>query len=112
MKAALVLSKADQQASDESDKLSSAIRRSSKVSLDDLAKQFPLELGQTRPVSVADSVLELGNSKEVKDAIFRLRQGEVSLPIHIDRGYVVLSLQSVQPAHQGTLDRSEERRVG
>ena len=111
IKAPLILSKADQQASDESDKLSSAIRRSSKVSLDDLAKEFPLELGQTRPVSVADSVLELGNSKEVKDAIFRLRQGEVSLPIQIDRGYVVLSLQNVQPAHQGTLEEVHDKVV-
>ena len=111
IKAPLVLSKADQQASDEADKLSAAIRRSSKVSLDDLAKQFPLELGQTRPVSATDSILELGNSKEVKDAIFRLREGEVSLPIQIDRGYAVLSLQNVQPAHQGTLEEVHDRVV-
>ena len=111
IKAPLVLSKADQGASDEAEKLGAAIRRSSKVSLDDLAKQFPLEMGTTRPVSASDSLLELGNSKEVKDAIFRLRPGEVSLPMQIDRGYVVLSVQSVEAAHQGTLDEVRDRVV-
>ena len=111
IKAPLVLSKADQEASDEADKLSAAIRRSNKISLDALVKQFPLEVGTTRPVSPSDSLLELGNSKEVKDAIFRLREGEVSLPLQIDRGYVVLSVQSIQPAHQGTLDEVRDRVV-
>jgi peptidyl-prolyl cis-trans isomerase D len=109
IKAPLVLQRADQQASDEAEKLSAAIRRSSKVSLDDLVKEFHLETGQTRPVSPTDPILELGNSKEVKDAIFRLRQGEVGLPVQIDRGYVVLSVQSIQPAHQGTLDEVRDR---
>ena len=109
IKAPLVLQRADQLASDEAEKLSAAIRRSSKVSLDDLVKEFHLETGQTRPVSPTDPILELGNSKEVKDAIFRLRQGEVGLPVQIDRGYVVLSVQSIQPAHQGTLDEVRDR---
>lgn len=109
IKAPLVLSKADQEASDEADKLSAAIRRSSKVSLDDLAKEFHLEVGQTRPISPTDSILELGNSKEIKDAIFRARQGEVTLPIQTDRGYVVLSVQNIQPAHQGTLEEVRDK---
>src|ERR1700756_918104 len=76
-----LLTKADTLASSEADQLSAAIRRSNKVSLDDLAKQFHLSLGETRPVTAADPILELGNSKEAKDAIFRLRQDELSLPI-------------------------------
>lgn len=109
IRAPLALSKADQQAGEQAEKLSSAIRRSSKTSLDDLAKEFHLELATTRPVSPTDPILELGNSREIKDAIFRLRQGEVSLPQQTDRGYVVLSLQSVQLAHQGTLEEVRDK---
>src|ERR1700719_1576499 len=81
IKAPLMLSKADRQAGDLADKLSAAIRQSNKVSLDDLAKQFHLMVGETRPVSALDPILELGNSKEVKDAAFGQRVGELSLPV-------------------------------
>jgi peptidyl-prolyl cis-trans isomerase D len=109
IRAPLLLTQADKQASDTADQLSAAIRRSNKVSLDDLAKQYHLTLGETRPVSASDPILELGNSQDVKDAIFRLRTGELSLPIRTDRGYVVLSLKGVQPTHQGTLEEVRDR---
>ena len=66
----MVLQKADRTASDIADKLSAQIRQSNKMSLDDLAKQYHLTVGETRPVSATDPIIELGNSKEVKDAIF------------------------------------------
>jgi len=109
IRAPLLLTQADKQASDTADQLSAAIRRSNKVSLDDLAKQYHLTLGETRPVSAADSLLELGNSQDIKDAIFRLRPAELSLPIRTDRGYVILSLKAVQPAHQSTLEEVRDR---
>lgn len=112
LRAPMVLSQADKDASDTADKLATQVRRSNKVSLDDLAAQFHLTVGGTRPVSAADPVLELGNSKEIKDAMFRLHIGEVSLPIRTDRGYVVLSVKDIQPAHQGTLDEVRARIVG
>lgn len=105
----LLLSEADKQAGDTADQISSAIRRSSKISLDDLAKQYHLTLGQTRPVSASDPILELGNSQDVKDEIFRLRPGDLSLPLHTDRGYVILSLKDSLPAHQGTLEEVRDR---
>ena len=105
----LLLSLADKQASDTADKLSAAIRQSNKTSLDDLAKQYQLALGETRPVAATDPLLELGNSTEVKDQIFRLRPGELSLPIRTDRGYVVLSLKNALPAHQGSLEEVREK---
>jgi peptidyl-prolyl cis-trans isomerase D len=111
LRAPLMLSEADKQESDTADKISAEVRRSNKISLDDLAKEFRLSVGETRPVSATDQLLELGNSKEVKDAIFRLRQGEASMPIRTDRGYVVLSLKEVQPAHQGTLEEVRDRVV-
>jgi peptidyl-prolyl cis-trans isomerase D len=105
----MVLAKADKQASQLADNLSAAIRQSNKTSLDDLAKQFHLAVGETRPVGATDQLLELGNSKEVKDAAFGQRAGDVSLPIHTDRGYVILSVKNVQPAHQGTLEEVRDR---
>ena len=109
----LLLSEADKQAGDIADKLSQAIRQSNKVSLDDLAKQYHLTVGETRPVAATDPLLELGNSQDVKvsDSIFRLRQGELSLPIHTDRGYLVLSVKQILPAHQGTLDEVRDKLV-
>jgi peptidyl-prolyl cis-trans isomerase D len=103
------LNQADKQATDTVDQVSRAIRQSSKIALDDLAKQYHLTVGETRPVSASDPLLELANSQEVKDEIFRLRPGELSMPIRTDRGYVVLALKASFPAHQGTLDEVRDR---
>jgi len=43
----------------------------------------------------------------VKDELFRLQQGQVSMPLKTDRGYVVITLKAVIPTHPGTFD--EER---
>src|ERR1700726_2693850 len=107
----LLLTKADKQASDLADQLSATIRRSNKTSLDDLAKQFHLTVAETRPVSPTDPVLEFGNSQEARDAIFRLRQGDLSLPIRTDRGYIVLTVKEILPAHQGTLEEVRDKVV-
>jgi peptidyl-prolyl cis-trans isomerase D len=111
IRAPLLLSKADKEAGDLADKLSAAIRQSNKVTLDDLAKQYHLTVGETRPIAATDAIIELGNSKEVKDAIFSQRVGDLSLPIHTDRGYLVLSVKEVQPSHQGTLQEVRDRVV-
>ncbi len=111
IRAELLPNEADKQASDIADKLSQAIRQSNKISLDDLAKQYHLTVGQTPPVSATDPLIELGNSPEVKlsDNIFRLRQGELSLPVHTDRGYLVLDVSKILPAHQGSLDEVRDK---
>jgi peptidyl-prolyl cis-trans isomerase D len=113
IRAPLLLSEADKQAGDIADKLSQAIRQSNKVSLDDLANQYHLSVGETRPVAATDPLLELGNSTQVKvsDAIFQLRQGELSLPLQTDRGYLVLSLKQILPAHQGALEEVRDKVV-
>lgn len=104
-----LLNQAEKQATDIVDQLSRAIRQSSKIPLDDLAKQYHLTLGETRPVSASDPLLELANSQDVKDEIFRLRPGELSLPIRTDRGYVVLASKDSLPAHPGTLEEVRDR---
>jgi peptidyl-prolyl cis-trans isomerase D len=111
LRAPMALEQADKQASDEADQMAKAIRQSNKTSIDDLAKQFHLTVSETRPVSLSDPILELGNSKEVKDAIFRLRADELSLPLRTDRGYVVLSVKQISNAHQGTLEEVHEQVV-
>ncbi|GAC1702175.1 MAG: peptidylprolyl isomerase [Candidatus Acidiferrum sp.] len=104
MRVPLVLAQADKSASEMADKIAGSIRQSSSVSLDDLAKQYQLGVAETRPVAATDALLELGNSQPVKDAIFHQRQGEVSPPLHTDRGYVILSVKQILPAHQGSFD--------
>ena len=111
IKTPLQLAKADKLASDEADQLSATIRRSNKVSLDDLAKQFHLTVGETRPVTATDPILEFGNSKEAKEAIFRLRQDEFGLPIRTDRGYLVLSVKQIVPTHPGSLEEVRDKIV-
>jgi peptidyl-prolyl cis-trans isomerase D len=109
LRAPLLLSQADKLASDTADQLSAAIRQSPKTSLDDLAKQFHLTVNETRPISPTDPLLEFADSKEAKNAIFQLRMGELNPPVRTDRGYVVLALKSIQPAHQGSLEEIRDR---
>src|SRR5947209_1856724 len=109
LRANFLPTQADKQANTIADQLTTAIRQSPRISLDDLAKQFHLTIGETRPVAASDPLLELANSQEAKDAIFRARQEETNLPIRTDRGYVVLSVKSILPAHQGSLEEVRDR---
>ena len=109
LRANFLPTQADKQANTIADQLTTAIRQAPRISLDDLAKQFHLTIGETRPVAASDPLLELANSQEAKDAIFRARQDETSLPIRTDRGYVVLSVKSILPVHQGSLEEVRDR---
>ena len=109
LRAPLLLTQADKLASETADKLSAAIRQSNKVSLDDLAQQYHLTLNETRPISATDPLLELANSQDAKDTIFRLKPQDLSLPVRTDRGYVILSVKSVQTAHAGSLEEVRDR---
>jgi peptidyl-prolyl cis-trans isomerase D len=111
IRAPMMLSKADDEASKVADQLAAAIRKSNRTPLADLARDYHLQVSQTRAVAATDQLLELGNSNDAKDSIFRLREGEVSPPIRTDRGYVVLALKQVLPAHQGSLDEVREKIV-
>jgi peptidyl-prolyl cis-trans isomerase D len=85
-------------------KISDLIRSSAHPSLDDIAKQFGLAVGETKPISLTDPTPDLGASPELHAAIQNLRVGDVSQPLATDRGHVVISIKSINPAHQGTLD--------
>jgi peptidyl-prolyl cis-trans isomerase D len=109
LRANFLPTQADKQAGAIADQLTATIRQSPKVSLDDLANQFHLTVGETRPVAASDPLLELANSQEAKEAIFRAKQNETTLPIRTDRGYVVLSVKAILPAHQGSLEEVRDR---
>jgi peptidyl-prolyl cis-trans isomerase D len=111
IRAPMMLTKTDDEASKIADQLAAAVRKSNRTPLADLARDFHLEVAQTRPVAATDPLIELGNSTEAKDTIFRLREGEVSQPIRTDRGYVVLSLKQVIPSHQASLDEVRDKIV-
>ena len=96
--------KADHLVNEEGDAMAKAVRASSKVTLDDLAKQFNLIVQETRTFAADEPLGELGNSGELRDAAFRLRAGEVASPIRTERGYTLLSVKQIQPAHPATLD--------
>jgi peptidyl-prolyl cis-trans isomerase D len=95
--------KAAEQANNISTQMASAVRQSNRQSLDDLARKFNLKLGDTPPASVTDPVGELGNSPELHQILFQLRPGELSQPLQVPQGFVILTPKDIQPAHQGTL---------
>jgi peptidyl-prolyl cis-trans isomerase D len=84
-------------------KISSAIRQSSKRKLDDIAKQFGMTTGDTPPADATQPVGIFGSSPELHDTLLRLRPGELSSPMRVERGILVLTLKDVQPAHPATL---------
>ena len=95
--------KAAEQANNISTQMASAVRQSNRQSLDDLARKFNLKLGDTPPASVTDPVGDLGNSPELHQILFQLRPGELSQPLQVPQGFVILTPKDIQPAHQGTL---------
>jgi len=100
---AVTSEKAEREASSLADKLTSAVQQSTSRPLGDIAKQFGLTVRQAGPLAATDTIPDIGPAPGLQDEIFRLQKGELSQPVRIDRGYVVLSVKDIQPARQGTL---------
>jgi len=81
LRAPLLLSQADKQASDTSDQISAAIAGPTKPQLDDLANQYKLVVGETRAVGATDPLLELGQLHRCKGRHLPPGAGELSLPV-------------------------------
>jgi peptidyl-prolyl cis-trans isomerase D len=101
--------KVRQDANDVSNQMAAAVRQSNRQPLDDLAKKFKLELGDTAPASYTEPVGDLGNSPDLHQVLFQLRPGELSAPLQSDKGFVILTIKDVQPGHQGTLAEVRDR---
>ena len=95
--------KVQTEAGDIANQMAAAVRQSDRQPLDDVAKKFNLEVGVTALAGIKDPLLPLGDSPDLHQALFALRTGELSQPIQIDSGYVILTVKDIQPAHQATL---------
>lgn len=84
-------------------KISSALRQSSKQKLDDIARQFGMTTGDTPPADATQPVGIFGNSPELHDTLLHLRPGELSAPLRVEQGILVLSVKEIVPAHPATL---------
>jgi peptidyl-prolyl cis-trans isomerase D len=101
--------KVSAEADDISNQMASAVRQSDRQSLDDLAKKFHLDVGETPAVAITDPILPLGNAPELHQVLFALHSGELSQPIQIESGFVILTVRDVLQAHQGTLAEVHDR---
>src|SRR3984885_37359 len=97
------------QAGDISNQMAAAVRQSDRQSIDDLSKKFNLEVGETPAVGQTDPILPLGNSPELHQVLFPLHTGELSQPIQVDSGFVILTVKDDLPAHPGTLAEVHDR---
>lgn len=107
--AQLIQDKAEQLGETLSDQIAEEIRRSGRVPLDQIAKKFDMTTGEAKLVEANQPLPELGNSPALLDAIFHQRVGDLSAPIHTDRGYVVLSVKDIVPTHPATLAEVRDR---
>jgi peptidyl-prolyl cis-trans isomerase D len=96
-------SKVNNTAGDVSDQLAAAVRQSDRQPLDDIAKKFNLQIGESAPVSFSQPIDDLGDSADLHRLLFELRPGELGAPVQIDKGYVILTVKDILPAHQATL---------
>lgn len=101
--------KVNTEASDTASQMAAAVRQSDRQPLDDLAKKFNLEVGVTTLAGMTDPLLPLGDSPELHQALFALHTGELSQPIEIDSGYVIIAVKDIQSAHQATLAEVHDR---
>lgn len=105
----LTQQKVTQEQNDLSDKMASAVRQSSRQAIETVAKSLNLDLGETPLVSVTEPVGDLGNAAALEEALFSLHEGELSQPISVDRGYVLLQVDKIIGSHQGTLAEVKDR---
>ncbi len=101
--------KVSAEANDISNQMAAAVRQSDRQPLDDLARKFHLDVGETPAVAITDPILPLGNSPELHQVLFGLHTKELSQPIQIESGFVILTVKEVLPPHQGTLAEVHDR---
>jgi peptidyl-prolyl cis-trans isomerase D len=109
IQAQLQQQKAEQLGETLSAQIAEEIRRSGRVPIDELAKKFNLMTGEAKLVEANQPLPEAGNSPAVLDNVFRLRVGDLSAPLRTDRGYVVLTIKEIQPAHPASLAEVRDR---
>jgi peptidyl-prolyl cis-trans isomerase D len=89
--------------------LARTVRESNHQKIEDVAKKFGLQIGETPLVTKTEPVGELGNTPELHDMLFLLRPGELSQPLRLDRGYAIITVKDVAAAHAGTLAEVKDK---
>jgi peptidyl-prolyl cis-trans isomerase D len=111
----LLNARVQQEAQQISDQMANIVRDSSRQSLtaveSDLGPQLKasLVMGQTGLVSATDPIPALADSNDVRNAIFDQSVGQLSLPINIPSGTVIIDVSQVVPSHQGTFTEVRDR---
>jgi peptidyl-prolyl cis-trans isomerase D len=111
----LLSGKLDQTANQIADQMASVVRQSNRKTFEDVLAgldalgRASAVSGETPPASVEQPVGDLGNAPQIRDAVFSQRPGELSLPIRVDRGYAIVSVKQILPAHQGAFDEVRAR---
>lgn len=67
--------------------------------------------GKTPLVTVTEPITGLGSSTDLRNALFSQSVGQLSLPIQIAQGYVILNVNKIVPSHQGTFTEVTDRVV-
>jgi peptidyl-prolyl cis-trans isomerase D len=97
----------DQKVNAEADNIATqmadAVRQSDRQPIASIAKKLNLRLGTVPPVAATDPVGDLGSSQDLSQILFQLQVGELSQPLNVDKGYVIITPTQVLPAHQATL---------
>jgi len=101
--------KVNNEANNISDQMAAAVRQSDRQPLDDLAKKFNLETGDIPPIASTEPVGPLGSAPAVDQALFEMNPGEISEPIQVDKGFVIVTVKSILPAHQASLAEVHDR---
>jgi peptidyl-prolyl cis-trans isomerase D len=101
--------KVRQDANNISTQMAAAVRQSNRQPIDDIARKFNLELGDTPAASFTEPVGDLGNSADLHQVLFKLQTGELSSPLQVEKGYAILTVKKIDSAHQGTLAEVHDR---
>lgn len=95
--------KVNGEANNISDQMAAAVRQSDRQPLGDLAKKFDLETGDILPTTSTGPVGPLGSAPALDQALFEMNPGEISEPIQIDKGFAIVTVKNILPAHQASL---------
>ncbi len=110
--AQLLQEKAEQLGETLSNQIAEEIRRAGRVPVEEIAKKFEMTTGEAKLVEANQPLPEMGSSPALLDAIFHQRVGDLSAPIHTDKGYVVLAVKDIQATHSATLAEVRDRVTG
>jgi len=96
--------KADRTANEIADRMAAAVRQGGNQPIEQFARQFGITVGETAPAAAGQPVGEFGANPELDVTLFRLNRGQLSMPVKVSQGFVVITLKEVLPARQANLE--------